>query len=83
MFLNKERVGVKVERFGSKREHKYKITEDSIVMVKNGTLVMPVNFISDDFKVYDKEGKEVIEPTGRFFITAETIDPYHIILDIF
>lgn len=83
MFLNKERVGVKVERFGSKREHKYKITEASIVVVKNGTLVMPVNFLSDDFKVYDKEGKEVIEPTGRFFITAETIDPYHIILDIF
>ena len=83
MFLNKERVGVKVERFGSKREHKYKITEDSIVMVKNGTLVIPVNFLSDDFKVYDKEGKEVIEPTGWFFITAETIDPYHIILDIF
>lgn len=83
MFLNKERVGVKVERFGSKREHKYKITEDSIVAVKNGTLVMPVNFFSDDFKVYDKEGKEVIEPTGRFFIIAETIDPYHIILDIF
>ena len=83
MFLNKERVGIKVERFGSKREHKYKITEDSIVAVKNGTLVMPVNFLSDDFKVYDKEGKELIEPTGRFFITAETIDPYHIILDIF
>ena len=83
MFLNKERVGVKVERFGSKREHKYKITEDSIVMVKSGTLVMPVDFLSDDFKVYDKEEKEVIEPTGRFFITAETIDPYHIILDIF
>ena len=51
--------------------------------VKNGTPVMPVNFLSDDFKVYDKEGKEVIEPTGLFFITAETIDPYHIILDIF
>lgn len=83
MFLNKERVGVKVERFGSKREHKYKITEDSIVTVKNGTPVMPVNFLSDDFKVYDKEGKEVIEPTGLFFITAETIDSYHIILDIF
>lgn len=83
MFLNKERVGVKVERFGSKREHKYKIMEDSIVVVKSGTLVMPVDFISNDFEVYDKEGKEVIEQTRRFFITAETIDPYHIILDIF
>lgn len=83
MFLNKERVGVKVERFGSKREHKYKIMEDSIVVVESGTLVMPVDFISNDFEVYDKEGKEVIEQTGRFFITIETIDPYHIILDIF
>ena len=83
MFLNKERVGVKVERFGSKREHKYKIMEDSIVMVKSETLVMPVDFISNDFEVYDKEGKEVIEQTGRFFITVETIDPYHIILDMF
>ena len=27
--------------------------------------------------------KEAIEQTGRFFITAETIDPYHIISDIF
>ena len=57
--------------------------EDSIVVVKSGTFVMPVDFISNDFEVYDKEGKEVIEQTGRFFITAETIDPYHIILDIF
>ena len=52
-------------------------------MVKSETLVMPVDFISNDFEVYDKEGKEVIEQTGRFFITVETIDPYHIILDIF
>ena len=58
MFLNKERAGVKVERFGSKREYKYKITEDSIVAVKNGTPVMPVIFFLMTLKYMIKKEKK-------------------------
>lgn len=54
-----------------------------VVLVSEGTLILPTFYISDKLKVYDREGKEEIEPTGNFWITAETIDPYHIILDIF
>lgn len=31
--------------------------------------------------VVDKDGEE-IKPTGKFYRTVETIDPYHAVLDI-
>ena len=83
MYLSNKRVGVKVERFGKQREHKYKISEQEIIIVKEGTAIIPLEQISDKAQVYSIDGAELIEPTGRFYITAETIDPYHIILDIF
>ncbi len=33
MYLKSNRAGVVVERIGSKRQHKYKLTEKSITMV--------------------------------------------------
>ncbi len=51
---------------------------EPIVFVKAGTMI--VAFDSRD-SVVTKEG-EAVEPTNRFYRTAETIDPYHIVLDI-
>ena len=46
MYLKSNRAGVVVERIGSKRQHKYKLTEKSITMVSAGTLVIPFNCIT-------------------------------------
>ena len=67
----------------SKRQHKYKLTEKSITMVSAGTLVIPVHFLSDNFQLYNQNCNELIQPEGNFWITAETIDPYHVVIDMF
>lgn len=83
MYLKSNRAGVVVERIGSKRQHKYKLTENSITMVSAGTLVIPVHFLSDNFQLYNQNCDELIWPEGNFWITAETIDPYHVVIDMF
>ena len=83
MYLKSNRAGVIVERIGSKRQHKYKLKEKSITMVSAGTLVIPVHFLSDNFQLYNQNCDELIQPEGNFWITAETIDPYHVVIDMF
>ena len=83
MYLKSNRAGVVVERIGSKSQHKYKLTEKSITMVSAGTLVIPVHFLSDNFQLYNQNCNELIQPEGNFWITAETIDPYHVVIDMF
>ena len=83
MYLKSNRAGVSVELIGSKRQHKYKLTEKSITMVSAGTLVIPVHFLSDNFQLYNQNCDELIQPEGNFWITAETIDPYHVVIDMF
>lgn len=39
-------------------------------------------YLGDVIKIVDNEGN-VIEATGRYYITAETINPYHLVIDIF
>ena len=83
MYLKSNRAGVVVERIGNKRQHKYKLTEKSITMVSAGTLVIPVHFLSDNFQLYNQNCDELIQPEGNFWLTAETLDPYHIVIDMF
>ena len=61
MYLKSNRAGVIVERIGSKRQHKYKLTEKSITMVSAGTLVIPVHFLSDNFQLYNQNCDELIQ----------------------
>lgn len=78
--LRSMRVGVRCSR--GYRSKKYVIDPEEgepLVMVKEGSLITP---LEDDEIVVSKDGENV-RPTGRFFRTAETIDPYHIILDMF
>ena len=52
---------------------------DLIAVVKAGC---PIVALNDDEIVVTSTGERV-NPTGRFYITAETIDPYHDLFDIF
>ena len=57
MFLKAARVGTVIERFGSKSQHKYKLTENPIQIVPQNTEIIPVHYI-DNFKVYNNTGKK-------------------------
>lgn len=73
-FLSNKRVCVKVARKGNKLE-----VQEGIYFLAPGTAVLPIKSID---KIVDIEGNE-IEATGQFYTTAETIDPYHMITDLF
>lgn len=52
---------------------------DSIALFKAGC---PIVALHDDELVVSADG-EPVKATGRFYITADTIDPYHYLFDIF
>lgn len=83
MRLSKDYAGVEVERFGDGRKTLYKLRENSICMVKKGTNIELLSDVKGNAKIYNNEEDEIINPTGNFYITTDTIEPYHIILDIF
>lgn len=83
MFLRNPKVGVVVERFGNKKDCKYKLTKDKPILIPAGTEVVPIYSINDNAKIFNNSQDELLQPTGNFWITTGTIDPYHIILDIF
>ena len=84
MILQNARFGVKVERFGDKRKHMYKIMrEDALCLVKCGTRIIPLNYIDSKIEIFSPDETQQVNAEGCFYITAETIDPYHIIVDIF
>ena len=72
MTLRSPRAGVVVERFGDKRKYLYKIVET----------LLPLAEISADAKSIGPDGQPV-PATGEYYITAETMDPYHIVTDWF
>lgn len=75
--LEQKRVAVKVQRINS-HSTKYKIIPGSICFIKDGALVSerPKSIIVDE------DGNE-IKPEGKFLWTAETIDPFHLVTDMF
>ena len=80
MRLERSRVGVRVAKSGRKD---YKLMEnDTIIMVKPETEFIPLEKAHPNTNILGiDDGK--IEPAGRFYISAETIDPYRIIIDWF
>lgn len=76
--LDHPRVGVKVKRSG--REN-YVIVpgEDSVMLVRAGTLIKE---LESDERILSEDG-EPVNATGRFFLSCETIDPFHVAFDIF
>lgn len=51
---------------------------EAVFVVKAGTEVV---LLREGDRVVDKDGEEIM-PTGKFYRTVETIDPYHAVLDI-
>lgn len=75
--IEKDRVAVKVQRIGQSKS--YCIVPDSLSVIKQGTLVLN---LPDGYKIIDESGEE-IKAIGEFMISAETIDPYHLVVDLF
>lgn len=81
MRLEDSRVAVKVERTGDMRKRIYKILPE-IFLVKPGALMIPLKEISENAKIINEKGEE-LHASGTFYLSAETIDPYHILIDWF
>lgn len=76
--LRADRVGVRCYKKG----RKYIIDPEKgelLVFVKAGC---PIVLLKDTDMVVGPNGEQA-KPTGRFYRSAETIDPYHIIFDVF
>ena len=83
MTLRSPRAGVVVERFGDKRKYLYKIVENNpLCLIKPCTTLLPLAEISPNAKIIGPDGQPV-PATGEYYITAETMDPYHIVTDWF
>lgn len=54
------------------------LVEDGFCIVTPDTLILP---LPSDIKVYSEDGEE-IPASGKFYVSAETINPYHLVIDI-
>lgn len=70
--------GVQVRRGKNRRDYTLDDeAEEPLILVKPDTLLVQL----DEEQVLSPNGESIL-PTGRFFATAETINPYHLVLDI-
>ena len=76
--LTRAYAGVQVRRENNRKDYVLDDeAEEPLVLVKPDTLLVQL----DEEQVLSPDG-ESIQPTGRFYATAETINPYHLVLDI-
>lgn len=73
--LDSPRICVTAKRVGNRLV----IVPDSIGILRADT---PLFWLDEKFEVVSEDGQPV-KPTGRFAVTAQTIDPYHVVTDIF
>lgn len=71
--LNGPTFGVQVKRGG----RKVLVVCQGIEKTKDDALWF---LLPEDIKVLDDDGN-VVRPSGKFYITVETIDPYHLLAD--
>ena len=77
--LNNDHIGVRVRHIHGRKTFMLDPDENEpICVVKAGTEVVEM---TDGETVVLPDGNE-IPATGRYFRTTETIDPYHIVLDV-
>lgn len=62
-----------------KNRNELVVADDGICILKADALISK---LPDGVRIYDPNGKEVT-PTGSFYITTESFDPFHIVTDIF
>lgn len=75
--IESKRVAAKVERING-RSLQYRIVPNSLCYIKPGTRVLE----RPNAKIIDEDGNEV-KPDGKFLWSAETIDPFHLVIDMF
>lgn len=75
--LRNSRAAVKVKRIDNRKQI-YEVVQGEIFIVPAGTMML----IRPDAQVVDDEGNG-LEPTGRYLFTADTIDPFHLVVDMF
>ena len=73
--LGKKRVAVEVRKIG---RNTYEVVPGKITMLSEEIMVG-----ERKSGVVVNESGEVIEPSGKFLWTAETIDPFHFVTDFF
>lgn len=73
--LGKKRVAVEVRKIGL---NTYEVVPGKITMLSEEIMVG-----EKKNAVIVSESGEIIEPSGRFLWTAETIDPFHFVTDFF
>lgn len=75
--LRNPRAAVKVKRVDN-RKQLYEVVQGEVFIVPAGTTML----VRPDAQVVDDKGQE-LEPTGRYLFTAETINPFHLVVDMF
>lgn len=75
--IGKRRACVKVKKI-KKGKNYFLEVQDGIHAIGSRT---EVHDLPKNIKVVDKNGQE-LRPTGRFVLTSETIDPYHLLADM-
>ncbi|MCC8045830.1 MAG: hypothetical protein LIP12_10075 [Clostridiales bacterium] len=75
--IGKPWVAVKVMRKG--KRNTFEVLQETPVSIPANTRVFRV---PDEWKIVDDHGESLC-PTGYFVMTAETIDPYHLLADVF
>ena len=73
--LSKDCPAVQVERI---HKNLLRIMEDGLCMVEKDTLITE---LPNNYKIIDMDDNEV-NPTGKFFICIESIDPYYLVIDL-
>lgn len=76
--LDTPRVGVLVQRTGRK-DYKIVPGKDSLSVYKAG---MTIKELDAEEHILSPDG-EPVKAEGRFFLSCETIDPFHIAFDLF
>lgn len=76
--LDGPRVAV-IVKWTSRRQSALVLVGSDVGVAKDGVRIAE---LPKKIRVLDPDG-EPVAASGRFFVTTETVDPYHLLLDIF
>jgi len=77
--IGKPRAAVVVEVEKKRAPCTLRVQDGSICILKSDAIMAP---LPDGVVVRSADGKP-IKPTGRFFVSTESFDPYHLLTDVF
>ena len=77
--IGKPRAAVVVEVEKQRSPCTLRVQENSLCILKSDTLMAT---LPEGVVVLSSDGKPV-KPTGRFYVSTESFDPYHLVTDVF